>query len=92
MKEICRGFRVFGRVQGVGYRWWTCKSAERLEIRGTVSNRSDGSVEVHAVGSDEALEALEERLVTGPWAGRVERVERFESDSAGSAQGFTVIG
>ena len=37
---IC--FVVHGRVQGVGFRWWTHREAERLGIGGTVRNRPDG--------------------------------------------------
>lgn len=92
VKDICAGFHVSGRVQGVGYRWWVCKVAERLEIRGTVRNRVDGSVEVHACGSLEAVGALEVELWRGPWAARVERLDRFESDAAGADSDFTVIG
>ncbi len=53
-----RGFRVRGRVQGVGFRWWTRRKASDLGLRGTVRNRPDGSVEVHVAGDVETLEAF----------------------------------
>lgn len=74
-----RGFCVRGRVQGVFFRAWTRSLGEELGLRGTVRNRLDGSVEVHALGPPEALEKLEARLWEGPPAARVERVEAFES-------------
>lgn len=92
VSEVCAGYRVFGRVQGVGFRWWTCTSAERLGVRGTVANRADGAVEVQACGTPDALTALEEDLWKGPWAARVERIERFEIVAAVPGDGFRVIG
>jgi acylphosphatase len=69
------GFRVSGRVQGVGFRWWTVREAHRLGLRGTVRNHPDGTVEVHAAGSDAALSRLAVRLREGPPHARVDRVE-----------------
>lgn len=70
-----RGFRVTGRVQGVGFRHWTRTTAERLGLSGTVRNLPDGSVEVQAAGSVRALRDLERALRDGPPAARVERVD-----------------
>ena len=70
-----RGYRVVGRVQGVGFRWWTQRHAVELGLSGTVRNRSDGSVEVQASGSVEQLDALESGLRLGPAVSRVESVE-----------------
>ncbi|HET7230094.1 MAG TPA: acylphosphatase [Longimicrobium sp.] len=70
------GFRVTGRVQGVGYRWWTRAQATRLGVTGTVRNADDGSVLVQARGSDTALAELERLLGQGPPHARVAQVER----------------
>ena len=45
-----------GRVQGVGFRWTVVDHAEKFHLTGTTKNLSDGSVEVLAQGSKEALE------------------------------------
>jgi len=74
------GFRVHGRVQGVGFRWWTRRTAERLGIAGSVRNLSDGSVEVRAAGPAEAMREFEARLRSGPQPASVERLERFVVD------------
>ncbi len=74
-----RGFRVRGRVQGVGFRWWARRRAADLGLRGTVRNRPDGTVEVHAAGELETLEAFAAELEVGPWGARVEGVDGFRS-------------
>lgn len=71
------GFRVTGRVQGVGYRWWARAQATRLGVTGTVRNADDGSVLVQARGSDHALAELERLLGQGPPHARVAQVERI---------------
>jgi acylphosphatase len=73
------GYLVRGRVQGVGFRWWTRTTAAELGIRGTVKNLSDGTVEVHAAGLGAELENLRCRLVSGPRSARVVSVEEIPS-------------
>lgn len=86
------GFRVTGRVQGVGYRWWTRSLGTRLALVGTVRNREDGSVEVHARGTGEALAELARRLADGPPLARVDAVHRVPFDPAGVVEGeFTAL-
>ena len=59
---------ITGRVQGVGYRLWAERAATALGIRGWVRNRADGSVELMATGSKEAVAALIEACRQGPRA------------------------
>lgn len=72
-----QGYEVFGRVQGVGFRWSTTQTARRLGLSGTVRNRDDGAVEVHAAGPPEALRELEGWLEEGPRAARVDEVRQI---------------
>jgi len=72
---IARSIRIEGRVQGVFFRDWTVEQAHALGLRGWVRNRRDGSVEVYAVGEQEAMDRLVERLQQGSPPSRVERVE-----------------
>lgn len=67
-----------GRVQGVGFRWWTRKTATALGLRGRVRNLADGAVEVRAAGPADALSTLETELRGGPGPAHVTSVERFE--------------
>lgn len=66
---------VRGRVQGVGFRWFVRERARALGLKGWVRNHPDGCVEVLAVGSDSALEALRAMLSQGPVGARVSGVE-----------------
>ncbi|MGD8321258.1 MAG: acylphosphatase [Gemmatimonadota bacterium] len=75
-----RGFVVRGRVQGVGFRWWTQRTGVSLGLGGHVRNLADGTVEVHAAGPSERLDELEEALQRGPASARVEGVERIQAD------------
>ncbi|EEV24535.1 acylphosphatase [Actinobacillus minor 202] len=79
-------FFVFGRVQGVGFRFFTLQEAKQIGITGYVKNREDGSVAVVAQGSEAQIQQLRLWLSKGPRTSQVERVieqnyqtnERFE--------------
>ncbi len=56
---LCRTRMIFaGTVQGVGFRFTTCRVAERFDVAGCVRNVPDGTVEVIAEGPREELEAF----------------------------------
>ncbi len=69
-----RHLTIKGRVQGVGFRWFARETAASLGLSGWVRNRTDGSVEAEAEGSEEALDAFIERLKTGNPAARVDEI------------------
>ncbi|HQO50102.1 MAG TPA: acylphosphatase [Bacteroidales bacterium] len=61
--------QVFGRVQGVGFRYYTEKKATELQLRGFVENKADGSVYIEAEGQEENLEIFIAWCMKGPqWA------------------------
>jgi acylphosphatase len=66
---------VYGRVQGVSFRFYTRDTAAGLGLTGWVANRYDGSVEVVAEGSRTALEQLLLFLHQGPSMARVDQVQ-----------------
>ncbi|MDT5347354.1 MAG: acylphosphatase [Mycobacterium sp.] len=65
---------VHGRVQGVGFRWWTRCRALELGLTGYVANQADGRVLVIAQGPRVAGEKLLQLLQGGGTPGRVEKV------------------
>ena len=69
-----RRWRVTGRVQGVGYRYFVLRSARELGVAGWAANTADGSVVVAGAGTLSVLARLEARLAVGPAAARVEEV------------------
>ena len=75
--SVC--FRVFGRVQGVGFRYYTLRKANALGVYGWVRNEADGSVLVHAHLSPEALDPFRRSLENGPPFARVERIDETPS-------------
>lgn len=75
-----RGYRIRGRVQGVGFRWWARDVATDLGLGGYVRNLPDGSVELHAAGPSEALADLEVALREGPVGARVDDVQSMVVD------------
>ena len=71
-------FRIFGNVQGVGYRWFAKEAAARHSVSGWVRNTSDGTVEGEAQGGIPALDGFLKELKAGhPWA-RVDKAETQE--------------
>lgn len=86
-----RAYRVTGDVQGVGFRWWTRKTATAMGVRGTVRNEADGSVMVRTEGPPEALDRLETALGSGPSSARVQEVRREEPGEEPLPAGFDIV-
>ena len=63
---IKKRFRIYGHVQGVGFRYFTWKQALKIGVTGFVRNLADGSVEVIAAGSESQIDALDAWLQHGP--------------------------
>ncbi len=72
---------VTGRVQGVGFRYFTVRCANELGICGWVRNLPDGSVETVIRGSGETVEAMIGLLKQGPGAANVAGLEIEEIES-----------
>lgn len=75
---------ITGKVQGIGFRWWTARKAEELGLTGSVANEPDGSVCLVAQGPRANVEELLLRLTSTEAPGRVERmVQDFSSAAPG---------
>ncbi len=69
---------ITGQVQGVFFRATTQEMAQSLGLTGWVKNTNEGAVEIHAEGSEDALQQLEEWCQHGPPAARVEKMTAAE--------------
>lgn len=81
---IARKFVISGLVQGVGFRFFTQRSAARHQVRGYVKNLEDGRVEALAQGDEKSVKAFLEDLTAGPTYAEVEDIEEtvLEPDKA----------
>lgn len=77
--KVAKLFRVRGRVQGVGFRYFVDHTARALGVRGWVRNDDDGSVEVYAVGTPAQLSELAGYLWKGPRWAEVRGVDESEA-------------
>lgn len=80
METQAKRFFVSGRVQGVGFRFFSERTAAALGVCGYVRNLYDGRVEVYAIGSAAQMEELRGALQRGPRMAAVERVDEREAD------------
>jgi acylphosphatase len=82
--------RITGRVQGVGFRHFTTRRAQRLDLTGWVRNETDGSVRLEAEGPREQLDALVDAVHEGPPSARVQNVDASFGEADGRFTGFRV--
>ncbi|MGW4857873.1 acylphosphatase [Kocuria palustris] len=80
---------VHGTVQGVGFRYWTWKHAEKLGLVGCARNLGDGTVEVIAEGTRWAVRDLLKEIQGPDAPGAVMRVDAHFEDPQGDLSGFT---
>lgn len=67
--------KVYGRVQGVGFRFYTNKKANELNISGYVQNKPNGSVYIEAEGEETDLLTFIDWCNIGPQWARVTKIE-----------------
>lgn len=87
--HVARRYVIGGRVQGVGFRYFTAAAAAREGVSGWVRNLADGRVEIAAEGDAEAVDRFERAVRHGPPHARVEGVDVTENVPSG-AHGFTI--
>ncbi|HKF65290.1 MAG TPA: acylphosphatase, partial [Vicinamibacterales bacterium] len=77
--RVARRYIISGRVQGVGFRYFTEATAQREGVAGWVRNLPDRSVEVVAEGDADAVARFERAVRRGPPGARVDQVHVDES-------------
>jgi len=82
---------VYGRVQGVYFRYFVRNVAKKLGLKGYVRNLASGdAVEVQAEGEKPQLDRLLEQIKVGPPRARVERVEVKRADYSQGFDDFSI--
>jgi len=87
----CELIRIRGDVQGVCFRYYTKREAERLGISGWVKNASDGSVEALICGSENQLAAMRKWLSRGPPSAEVHQTGARPWQGPLPASGFHIV-
>jgi acylphosphatase len=87
---VARRFVISGRVQGVGFRYFTQECALREGVTGWVRNLPDGRVEAHVEGESESVTRIERALRSGPGGARVQTVTVEVEDVSGAYDTFSV--
>ena len=88
--RIARRFVISGRVQGVGFRWFTKDVAVREGVTGWVRNLPDGRVEALAEGDAESVTRVERLLHQGPPGARVRSVNTMTEEPSGAYRDFSI--
>lgn len=79
-----------GRVQGVGFRYEARSMARSLNLKGWISNLSDGGLETYAEGPAPSLARFKSWLEHGPPGARVDSIDVSERKPEGRHTSFTV--
>jgi len=83
--------KITGKVQGVGFRYFVMRQAQKLSIKGWVSNNSNGNVEALAQGEKEGLDHFIVKVKQGPTFSSVEDVSLNWRNKAEQYSGFEII-
>jgi len=90
MSVIRKEGRVRGRVQGVGFRFFTERTARPLGVTGWVRNCMDGSVEFQVQGPAEKVKQFICELREGPPFGRVDSMDVSDRQIIEGEAGFSI--
>lgn len=88
--RLRRRYVIIGRVQGVGFRFFTQAAAAREGVYGWVRNVPDGNVEIEAEGEAEAIERFEHRIRQGPRGARIDILDASDSVPSHRNTGFEI--
>jgi acylphosphatase len=82
---------IYGRVQGVYFRYFVRNAARSMDLKGYVRNLASGdAVEIKAEGQKPQLDRLLGQVKTGPPGAWVKRVEIDWSDYTGEFDNFSI--
>lgn len=78
-KHQSRRYLISGMVQGVGFRYFAMRAAERLGVAGYAKNLRDSRVEVYAIGDQQTLANFRTELERGPQGALVSSVSEEDT-------------
>jgi len=87
--RVARRLVISGRVQGVGFRWFTSEAAQREGVTGWVRNLPNGRVEAFVEGEAEAVQRVEAAIRRGPGGARVDDIFVDEEEAFGTYKDFS---
>ena len=87
---IRRHYIISGRVQGVGFRWFTQEAGELCQVTGWVRNLPDNTVEAEAQGEPECITEFEQAIRLGPGFGRVDDLSMDSVALVDGESGFKI--
>ena len=83
--------QVFGRVQGVGFRYFANYTAAALDLTGWVKNCEDGSVQLEVQGKEESISLFIEKLKEGNRFTKIDNMNLKKVETIISDRSFRVI-
>ena len=89
--KIRKHIKIFGKVQGVGYRLWLQSFAIQYGVFGWVRNNSHGEVESFMIGDEETIINLIEQCYMGPPDSAVEKILISDSSVDFDAKSFEIM-
>ncbi|MFL2569065.1 MAG: acylphosphatase [Gammaproteobacteria bacterium] len=89
--NIQKHIKIYGKVQGVGYRNWLQSFAIEYGVFGWVKNNVNGEVEAVLIGQEEVVSSLIEQCYMGPPNSNVEKILIEDSDDIYDLRSFEIV-
>ena len=83
--------QVFGRVQGVGFRYFVNYTAKSLNLTGWVKNCDNGSVHMEIQGKEKSISSFIEKLDKGNGFAKLEDMHCEKIESIDTERTFRVV-
>ncbi len=81
---------IYGKVQGVGFRFFIQKSAQKYGIKGWVRNIDNDKVEIVCLGEQKEMDKLLKNIKKGPEGARIKKIETMQTDEQIISDKFTI--
>ena len=81
---------IYGRVQGVSFRYYTQREASKIGVVGWVANQWDGTVRTVAEGEESQLQQFLQYLHKGSPHAHVTQVDTIWTNASGEFDHFEI--